>query len=137
MVTYSSAICYQLLYPAALNEMSEQASSTALDEAPELQHGLKIWSCVNCRRRKLRCERRQPCGHCVCSNMDCHFPVTGRLPRRSRNPAPEATSSSQKQSELLVRLGRQEAVVTELTGQMETGAVEATTNEMKQDASAI
>ena len=87
-------------------------------EASAADPGLKIWSCVNCRRRKLKCERRDPCSNCVKRHIECHYPVTGRLPRRSRDPA-ACRSPAQKQTELLGRLRRLEAVVTELTGQME------------------
>ncbi|KAM0352554.1 hypothetical protein ACHAPU_002224 [Fusarium lateritium] len=81
--------------------------------------GLKIWSCVICRRRKVRCDRKDPCSNCVKSNIDCHFPVTGRIPRRSRDPNSDKTTPAQKQSELLGRLRRLESVVTELAAQVE------------------
>ncbi|KAF5676804.1 hypothetical protein FHETE_1997 [Fusarium heterosporum] len=79
---------------------------------------LKIWSCVICRRRKVRCDRKDPCSNCIKSNIDCHFPVTGRIPRRSRDPNVDKTPA-QKQSELLSRLRRLESVVTELAAQVE------------------
>ncbi|KAF5566150.1 hypothetical protein FPHYL_3898 [Fusarium phyllophilum] len=47
--------------------------------------------------------------------IDCHFPVTGRIPRRTR----DAKTPAQKQSELLSRLRRLESVVTELAAQVE------------------
>ncbi|KAF4983365.1 hypothetical protein FZEAL_1217 [Fusarium zealandicum] len=83
--------------------------------------GLKIWSCVICRRRKVRCDRRDPCSNCVKNNIDCHYPVTGRIPRRSRDPT-ASKSPAQKQSELLGRLRRLESVVTELAAQVEDGS---------------
>ncbi|EEU39044.1 uncharacterized protein NECHADRAFT_94408 [Fusarium vanettenii 77-13-4] len=79
---------------------------------------LKIWSCVICRRRKVRCDRRDPCSNCVKNNIECHFPVTGRIPRRNQNPS-AYKSPAQKQSELLGRLRRLESVVTELAAQVE------------------
>jgi hypothetical protein len=88
--------------------------------------GLRIWSCVTCRRRKVRCDRRDPCANCTRQNIDCHFPVTGRLPRRRPPPSGNAASgtAAYKQSELLNRLRRLEAVVTELGCQIEDGAKE-------------
>ncbi|KAI8717664.1 Zn(2)-C6 fungal-type domain-containing protein [Fusarium sp. LHS14.1] len=83
--------------------------------------GLKIWSCVICRRRKVRCDRRDPCSNCVKNNIECHFPVTGRIPRRNQNPG-AYKSPAQKQSELLSRLRRLESVVTELAAQVEDGS---------------
>ncbi|KPM34808.1 hypothetical protein AK830_g11768 [Neonectria ditissima] len=82
--------------------------------------GLKIWSCVICRRRKVKCDRRDPCSNCVKAGIDCHFPVTGRISRRNRDTS-AWRSPAQKQSELLGRLRRLEAVVTELTAQVEDG----------------
>ncbi|KAF7563652.1 hypothetical protein G7046_g432 [Stylonectria norvegica] len=95
--------------------------STPTCEASASDAALKIWSCVLCRRRKVRCDRRDPCVNCVKSNNDCHYPVTGRVPRRSRAPT-SAKSPAQKQAELLSRLRRLEAVVTELSAQVEDGS---------------
>lgn len=83
--------------------------------------GLRIWSCATCRRRKVKCDRRDPCANCVRNNTECHFPVTGRLPRRSRDPTATRQSPSQRQVELLGRLRRLEDLVTELSGQLEDG----------------
>lgn len=81
--------------------------------------GLKIWSCVTCRRRKVKCDRKDPCSNCVKNQIECHFPVTGRLPRR-RDPA-TWKSPTEKQAELLDRLRRLESLVTELAAQVEDG----------------
>ncbi|RKK66537.1 hypothetical protein BFJ69_g15323 [Fusarium oxysporum] len=81
----------------------------------EVTPNLKIWSCVTCRRRKIRCDRKEPCNNCTKNKIDCHFPVTGRIPRRTR----DAKTPAQKQSELLSRLRRLESVVTELAAQVE------------------
>ena len=91
----------------------DRSSST-----PQNDTGLKIWSCVICRHRKIRCDRKDPCSNCTKNNIECHFPVTGRIPRRSRLP-PDSKTPAQKQSELLGRLRRLESVVTELAAQVE------------------
>lgn len=101
--------------------MSASSQNQVDRAAPDA--GLRIWSCVNCRRRKVRCDRREPCANCVKNNVECHFPVTGRIPRRRREPA-VWKSPTQKQAELLGRLRRLEAVVTEMTAQIEDGAEE-------------
>lgn len=83
--------------------------------------GLYVWSCVNCRRRKVRCDRRHPCAPCTRNKTDCIFPVSGRVPRRSRDanyPKPPV----QKQAELLGRLRRLEAMVGDLGSQVEHAA---------------
>lgn len=82
--------------------------------------GTKIWNCVACRRRKLKCDRQEPCSGCSKNSLECHYPVTGRIPRRSRAP-PSWDSPHQRQSELLQKLTRLESIVTELSGQVEDG----------------
>ncbi|KAL5093717.1 hypothetical protein Trisim1_010445 [Trichoderma cf. simile WF8] len=83
------------------------------------EDSLRIWSCITCRRRKVKCDRKDPCSNCVKNQIECHFPVTGRLPRR-RDPA-AWKSPTEKQAELLDRLKRLESLVTELAAQVEDG----------------
>lgn len=64
-------------------------------------------SCVTCRRRKVRCNKRSPCSNCVKAGVDCIFPPPGRAPRKSKRP-PDA--------ELLSRLRRLEGVIEHLSG---------------------
>jgi hypothetical protein len=83
---------------------------------------LKIWSCINCRRRKVRCDRRHPCAPCSRNKTECVFPISGRIPRRDRNlnyPNPPA----QRQADLLGRLRRLEAMVGDLGSQVEHAEV--------------
>ncbi|KAJ5543353.1 hypothetical protein N7535_005781 [Penicillium sp. DV-2018c] len=62
-------------------------------------------SCMTCRRRKVRCNKRSPCSNCTKAGIDCIFPPPGRAPRKSRRP-PDA--------ELLSRLHRLEGVIDHL-----------------------
>lgn len=64
-------------------------------------------SCVTCRRRKVRCNKRAPCSNCVKAGIDCVFPPPGRAPRKSKRP-PDV--------ELLSRLRRLEGVIEHLSG---------------------
>lgn len=59
-------------------------------------------SCVTCRKRKVRCDKRHPCINCNKAGIECVFPGPGRAPRRSRKPP---------DTELLARLRRLEGVV--------------------------
>ena len=43
-------------------------------------------SCTLCRRRKVKCDRRDPCGNCSKASAQCIFPGPGRAPRRSKKP---------------------------------------------------
>lgn len=58
-------------------------------------------SCTSCRARKLKCDKQDPCHHCVRSKVECVFPARRRIqrPRKSKN------------SELLQRLDRLESIV--------------------------
>jgi hypothetical protein len=62
-------------------------------------------SCVTCRRRKVRCNKRNPCSNCTKAGIECIFPPPGRAPRKSKRP-PDA--------ELLSRLRRLEGVIDHL-----------------------
>jgi len=42
--------------------------------------------CVACRRRKVKCDRNQPCSRCLITGDDCYQPEVQRAPRRSQKP---------------------------------------------------
>ncbi|KNG45191.1 hypothetical protein TW65_08029 [Stemphylium lycopersici] len=83
-------------------------------------------SCVTCRRRKVKCDKRNPCSNCVRAKVDCVFPGPGRAPRKSRKP-PDA--------ELLERLRRLEGVVTSLNAQVEGHEQDAVDRERERQGS--
>jgi hypothetical protein len=91
--------------------------------------GLKVWSCVNCRRRKVRCDRRHPCAPCNRNKTECIFPISGRIPRRGRD-ANYPNPPVQKQAELLGRLRRLEAMVGDLGSQVEHAAAVSQDNHL-------
>ena len=79
-------------------------------------HGLSQRSCGTCRRRKVRCDKRDSgCSNCARANIECVYPGPGRAPRTTKN----AKGTSERESELLKRVRRLEGVVEELTGQIE------------------
>lgn len=78
--------------------------ATAPHPAPEIPSAR---SCITCRRRKVRCNKRSPCSNCVRAGIDCVFPPPGRAPRKSKRPP---------DSELLSRLRRLEGVIEHLSG---------------------
>ena len=67
-------------------------------------------SCVTCRRRKVRCDKKNPCNNCTKAGIDCIFPGPGRAPRTARKPP---------DTELLSRLRRLEGVVQSLGAQVD------------------
>lgn len=84
-------------------------------------------SCLTCRRRKVRCDKKSPCSNCVRAKIECIFPGPGRAPRKSRKP-PDA--------ELLDRLRRLEGVVSSLNAQVEEHEQEAVHREKGRTSSA-
>lgn len=56
------------------------------DKALELDGSLKGYSCLICRQRKVRCDRRTPCSNCVKAEKQCSFipPVRGKRKRTKR-----------------------------------------------------
>jgi hypothetical protein len=51
-----------------------QAAIGILDTAPRVRRRNRhINSCLECRRRKLRCDRAAPCGNCARNNRSCVF----------------------------------------------------------------
>ncbi|CAG8909464.1 unnamed protein product [Penicillium egyptiacum] len=75
-------------------------------------------SCVTCRRRKVRCNKKSPCSNCTKAGIDCVFPPPGRAPRKSKRP-PDA--------ELLSRLRRLEGVIDHLRGSGNTEGASTST----------
>lgn len=51
-------------------------------------------SCLECRRRKIRCDRESPCGYCVRVGKQCTYPETDREERASRRMASPTTDST-------------------------------------------
>ena len=88
------------------------------------------WSCFNCRRRKVRCDRLMPCTYCSKGNLDCAFPASGRMPTRRHDLIP-IKSGREKQTELLGRIRRLQSLVEDLSTQLdgETAKMSSSRNE--------
>lgn len=84
------------------------------ERRPSQPTGLNARSCVTCRRRKVKCDKRVPCSNCTKAQTQCVFPAPGRAPRRPREGAKPV---SEREALLLKRLRRLEGVVEELSGQ--------------------
>ncbi|KAL5117156.1 hypothetical protein ACEQ8H_004981 [Pleosporales sp. CAS-2024a] len=100
--------------PAHTASRSFSAPSAGGAPSPNLR------SCVTCRRRKVKCDKKHPCSHCLRAKIECIFPGPGRAPRKSRK-LPDA--------ELLERLRRLEGVVSSLNAQVEEHEHEAAERE--------
>ncbi|KAI9931814.1 hypothetical protein ASPWEDRAFT_150702 [Aspergillus wentii DTO 134E9] len=86
------------------------SSSTALSSP---QESLNSRSCVTCRRRKVRCNKRSPCSNCIKAGIECVFPAPGRARRKSKRP---------QDAELLSRLRRLEGVIEQISGNRSEGS---------------
>lgn len=78
-------------------------------------------SCRRCNEKKVRCNRRSPCNHCIKVKETCIFPEEKRAPRQLNRPPV---------SELLARLKELEAEVDELRSK-ESDALSSTKSSPK------
>lgn len=93
---------------------NSNSNSNNAAPAPAPAPHLNPRSCVTCRRRKVRCNKHNPCANCVKAGIECVFPGPGRAPRKSRK-APDA--------ELLSRLRKLEGVVHNLGAHVDENGV--------------
>jgi hypothetical protein len=49
-------------------------------------------SCVECRRRKIRCDRKDPCTHCVATQLRCIYKSYGDQPSSLLQPTEDQSS---------------------------------------------
>lgn len=63
-----------------------------------------ITSCLECRRRKLRCDRLAPCNHCAKASRDCVFLAPARDPaaKGKLNQFKESIETLEKELEAVV-----------------------------------
>ncbi|CZT13198.1 related to binuclear zinc cluster transcription factor that regulates the ratio between aurofusarin and rubrofusarin biosynthesis [Rhynchosporium agropyri] len=106
--------------PRAFEPQSAEQSPTERRTSGDLPRGLNARSCVTCRRRKVKCDKKDPCTNCAKASSLCVFPAPGRAPRRPRQGG---KAVSEREAELLKRLRKLEGVVEELSGQVEVEAV--------------
>lgn len=90
---------------------------TEMEASPESNHhashvhdspGTHQISCTNCRKRKIKCSRVEPCGPCQRAGVECVF--RARAPR-SHNKGKDPKS---REAELLLRLSRLEGLVSKI-----------------------
>jgi hypothetical protein len=83
------------------NQMVVSPTSTALSPGQ-----LPNPSCANCRRRKVKCDKKSPCSHCIRQGKICEFAPRKRIPRRFKTVIGQ--KPAERESELLKRLNKLE-----------------------------
>lgn len=104
-------------------------STTAASTSSSTTETLKIRSCVVCRSRKVRCDKKSPCSNCIRANIACVLPSTNRPPRWARRlqhsthnavaGEKSAQAAEPATSEVLEKLKNLENLVKELSDQLE------------------
>ena len=64
-------------------------------------------SCVACRQKKIKCDRAEPCRHCVKAGTQCVPQTRAKVTRRLKKPA---------DNQVLERLRQLESIVSRLEG---------------------
>lgn len=63
--------------------MDPDTPQSLISDQSREKANLKAYSCLLCRERKVKCDRRNPCSHCIKLNRQCSFvpPVRGKRVR--------------------------------------------------------
>lgn len=86
-------------------------SSSRVDKRSASENsGIALLSCELCTKRKIRCDKRQPCSACMKAGKECTPVLRARFPRGRRGGRKEATT------ELRDRVKRLESLVLSLSG---------------------
>jgi hypothetical protein len=82
--------------------MNQNSGTEQADEGA----GVKKFSCLTCRQRKVRCDRRNPCSNCVRAARQCSFvaPVRGKR-KKTKAPKEGLHAKLRRYEELLQSYG--------------------------------
>ena len=104
---------------------SEKNATSAVGGGKHESAPRKARSCFVCRQRKVKCDKRSPCGNCRRANIPCVLPSAERPPRWARRQellASNAVAASQAvetgDAQLMERLRYLETLVQDLTAQL-------------------
>ncbi|KAF2237244.1 hypothetical protein EV356DRAFT_511953 [Viridothelium virens] len=96
----SALPAHQVSTPATNTTSSSGSGSSSLNPR----------SCVTCRRRKVKCDKKHPCSNCVRAHIDCIYPAPGRAPRKVKKST---------DGDLMDRLRRLEGIMKSLEPEIE------------------
>lgn len=86
---------------------SRAVKQAVMMELPKKPSGdLKGFSCVSCRQRKVRCDRRAPCMNCTKAERQCNFvaPIRGKR-KRTKPPRETLHARLRRYEEMLKAYG--------------------------------
>ncbi|KAK5636833.1 hypothetical protein RRF57_012546 [Xylaria bambusicola] len=89
-----------------------RADDSTNPQVAQLTHHLNVHlrSCILCRQRKVKCDRRQPCSNCVKAGSNCvHPPGAGRAAKRSRQAVDTKVLDRLSQLETTIKRLQQQA----------------------------
>lgn len=71
---------------------------------PEISPGqLQRFSCLICRQRKVKCDRRDPCSNCVRAGQECSFVAPVRGKRKRTKPVQEGLHAKLRRYEGILK----------------------------------
>ncbi|KAI1757156.1 fungal-specific transcription factor domain-containing protein [Xylaria castorea] len=89
---------------------ADETDTTANSKSAQLGQTAHLRSCVLCRQRKVKCDRRQPCSNCLRAGASCvHPPGAGRAAKRPRQAVDAKVLDRLSQLETTIRRLQQQA----------------------------
>lgn len=70
------------MFAESVSESSAERNHAPL--APQGPNARNPRTCVTCKRRKVKCDRANPCSNCIKAQIPCKYPPPGRAPRQPR-----------------------------------------------------
>jgi hypothetical protein len=122
-------ICNPTMSHTPPDTTAAQADGTPATESSSTSaHPTHLRSCVLCRQRKVKCDRRQPCSNCIRAEATCvHPPGAGRAAKRPRQVVDARVLDRLSQLETTIRRLQQQAKDREVDSDS-PGASEASTS---------
>lgn len=92
-------------------QLRGHTKNVVAETAANERSAMHLLSCTNCRKRKVKCSKTDPCSACDRSSLTCVFPNRARLPR-GRTSVSKATNV-----ELLRRVNKLEELLDKASGE--------------------
>lgn len=107
----------------------EGTAGPADSNSPQSAQPAHLRSCVLCRQRKVKCDRRQPCSNCIRAKASCiHPPGAGRAAKRPRQQMDTKVLDRLSQLETTIRRLQKQTKDREADSQITSESVQAREN---------